>query len=56
MIYELIARILIKGEISRVLPHSLFSQKSHLVTASGVYAGFGRKKSNKKGECNTVYD
>jgi len=36
MIYELIARILIKGEISRVLPHSLFSQKSHLVTASGV--------------------
>jgi hypothetical protein len=52
---ELIARILIKGEISRVLPSSLFSQRSHLVTASRVYAGFGRK-IKQKGECKTVYD
>jgi hypothetical protein len=36
MIYELIARILIKGEISRVLPSSLFSQRRHLVIASHV--------------------
>jgi len=55
MIYELIARILVKGEISRVLPSSLFSPRSYLVIASRVYAGLGRN-FKQNGECDTVYD